>query len=101
MNGHLSTADIKKHLFNRNIYLLRVIEEARRLELLPVRQREAWLKHNQAILLEMLDGFVDDSFSFIEGYRLELDNETIQLSADFMTNLNEAKDLIQAISSPH
>lgn len=86
---------VKVELFSRIHHIDGLAREFERIMLMSKVQREKWLDENQRFLQDMLDQFVSESFLALDG--VELDEEGIQLSIEFVTKLRDVMNMIQSI----
>jgi hypothetical protein len=60
-------------------------------------EQAEWLKENESFVSELAENFIDESLFKLDG--IKLDNKTLQLSVEVMTQLRETMGLFQAIIS--
>lgn len=86
---------VKVELFSRIHHIEGLARQFERIMLMSKPQRAAWVRENQDLLQDMLDRFVSESFLALDG--VELDEEGIQLSIEFVTKLRDVMNMVQSI----
>lgn len=86
---------VKVELFSRIHHIEGLAKQFERIMLMSKAQRQVWLEENQDFLQDMLDRFVSESFLALDG--VELDEQGIQLSIEFVTKLRDVMNMIQSI----
>lgn len=93
--NRVSPDSVKLGLFVKNNQAQKLITEFERIRLLPTPQRQAWLDENESVLNHLLDTFAQDSLVALDG--LGMDEETVSLSIELVTNLRDAMNTIQGV----
>jgi len=91
----LSDSSAKVQLFSRIHHVDGLIQQFERITLMTKSQRSAWVSENKKFLQNIFDHFVSDSFKILDG--VELDEEGIQLSIEFVTKLRDVMNMVQNI----
>lgn len=93
--GLVSNDAVKLGLFVKNNQAQKLITEFERIRLLPPTERQVWLDDNELVLNRLLDTFAQDSIVALDG--LGMDEETVSLSIELVTNLRDAMNTIQGV----
>ena len=88
-------SSVKVELFSRIHHIEGLGRQFERVMMMSKPQRQTWLDENQGLLQDMLDRFVSESFLALDG--VELDEQGIQLSIEFVTKLRDVMNMVQSI----
>lgn len=94
-DNYLPINELKKKLFIKMHHVESLSLEFEKIMLLPKQKRDAWVEENEGFLSDMLDAFMQDSMMALDG--MELDQETMRLSVDFVTKLREVMSIVRSI----
>jgi len=91
------SGQIKFDLYRRQKEIREVANILQKLSSRGKSEQMEWLQENEDFVTEMAEDFVDDSLFKLDG--VKLDNETVQLSVEVMTQLKETLGLFQSVVS--
>jgi len=86
---------IKQELFVRTHYVEGLAREFEKVRLLPTRKKRLWIKENEQLLGDVLDGLVFDSDLAVDGVTLV--TQVATMSMDFVTKLKRTALLMKQI----
>lgn len=92
-----ASAQVRFDLYRRQKEILEIAEVLRNISSRGKTEQAEWLKENESFVAEMAENFVDESLFQLDG--VKLDNKTLELSVEVMTQLKETMGLFQAIVS--
>lgn len=88
-------SSVKFGLYVKTHEMRQLESSLKQILLLPKNQREEWLNDHEEYVNELLDGFVSDSTVALDG--LQLDQEAMQLSVEFVTSLRDVMNTLRGI----
>ena len=97
LSGGDESGQVKFDLYRRQKEIKEVADILQKLSSKGKSEQIEWLQENEDFVTEMAEDFVDDSLFKLDGVRL--DNETVQLSVEVMTQLKETLGLFQSVVS--
>jgi hypothetical protein len=90
-----SPAAVKFGLFVKTHEIKQLEESLKQVLLMPKQDQMAWLEEHETFVGNLLDSFVTDSTLALDG--LQLDNEALQLSIEFVTVLRDVMNTIRSL----
>jgi hypothetical protein len=86
---------IKFDLYVKARELRQITKSLNDILLLPPRERQSWLDDHEPMIMDLMNSFMDDSVLAMNG--LQLDQESMNLSVELVTNLRDAMTKINSI----
>ncbi|HYD34980.1 MAG TPA: hypothetical protein VD999_02840 [Vitreimonas sp.] len=90
-----SNDSIKFDLYIKTREIKQIAESLQQVMLMSKKDRQAWVKEHEPFVNQLLDTFMEDASSALDG--LYLDNEALKMSMDFVMNLRDAINTLQGI----
>jgi lipid II:glycine glycyltransferase (peptidoglycan interpeptide bridge formation enzyme) len=84
---------IKFDLYVKNRELQQISESLRTIMLMPTKERKKWAEQYHDVIEDLMDSFADDSMLAMDG--IQLDDESMDLSTELVTNLKSTMSMIQ------
>lgn len=95
-NSHDSAVEqVQFDLFRRQHELKEISGILQTLTAKGQEEQKQWIRENEDIMVELAEEFIDESLHGLDG--IQMDNETVRLSVEVMTQLRETLGLFQAI----
>jgi len=88
-------SSLKINLFSRSYQVRKLVEEFQKIALMPEKNRQVWLDENGDFVNQLLDNFADDSMMILDG--LQLDEEGMNLSMEYISELRDAMNTIREV----
>lgn len=92
-----SVESLKFDLYVKSKEISQIVGSLKYVMLLPATERKKWISTNESMMMELMDSFIDDSVLAMDG--LQLDQESMNLSVELVTNMRDAMNMINNIFS--
>ncbi|MDQ3008338.1 MAG: hypothetical protein M3Q81_01960 [bacterium] len=90
-----SPGSVTFDLFVKTHEIKQIDSTLRQITLMPKPERMDWIEDHQDLVNELLDSFLNDSALALDG--LQLDDEALQLSIEFVTALRDTMNTLRSI----
>lgn len=91
------SAKVRFDLYQRQQQIKEISQILKKLSAKGQTEQTEWLRENEEFVSELAENFVDESLFQLDG--VKLDNKTLELSVQVMTELKETLNLFQTIVS--
>ncbi|MFZ5438201.1 MAG: hypothetical protein ACOZAK_04075 [Patescibacteria group bacterium] len=91
------SAKVRFDLYQRQQQIKEISQILKKLSAKGQTEQTEWLRENEEFVSELAENFVDESLFQLDG--VKLDNKTLELSVQVMTELKETLSLFQTIVS--